>query len=397
MKLNKYKLEKTTKTTLLFLSWRDIKSNNKGGAEVYTHEMLKRINFDKYRIIHFSPSFNGAEENENIENINYIRSGSLLSVISDARKYYIMNRENIDFVVDQCNTHRFFTKFWVESKKRIFFIHQLTREIWFMNAKFPINIIGYITETPFLKLSKNDYTMTVSESTKRDLINVGFDINKVRIIPEGIEFTHWKKNEFKRKEVVPTFIYVGRFVNYKGIDACVLAFAKIKKEYPETKLYIVGKKNEKYIEENLLPIFQRENISYEGNEENSDVTLFGFVSEEKKLELMSRSHALIFPSQREGWGLIVTEAAAVGTPSIVYNSPGIVDAVDYGNAGYLCSENSVENIYIKMKRVIEDKKEYEEYVCKAYEYSLKFHWDETAKSFDKFIDDIISSRLGGNI
>ncbi|MBU3107956.1 glycosyltransferase family 4 protein [Clostridium gasigenes] len=392
MNLNKYRLEESTKTTLLFVSWRDIKSPNKGGAEVYTHEMLKRIDFDKYRIIHFSPSFHCGKENENIDNINYIRSGNIFSVIMDARKYYIMNRENIDFVVDQCNTHRFFTRFWVESKKRIFFIHQLTREIWFMNAKFPISIMGYVTETPFLKLSKNDYTMTVSESTKRDLIKVGFHVDKVKIIPEGIEFSHWKKEEFKKKEVAPTFIYVGRFVNYKGIDACVLAFAKIKKEYPESKLYIVGKKNEKYIEENLLPIFNKENITYDSKDENSDVTLFGFVSEETKLELMSRSHALIFPSQREGWGLIVTEAAAVGTPSIVYNSPGIVDAVDYGKAGYLCSENTVENIYIQMKRVIEDKKEYENYLIKAYEYSLKFHWDKTAKSFDEFVNDIISNR-----
>lgn len=389
MNIDQYKLEKSEKTTLLFLSWRDIKSPNRGGAEVYTHEMLKRINFEKYRIIHLSPEFQGGKEIEEIDNITYIRSGNIISVIGDARKYYRINKENINFVVDQCNTHRFFTKFWVESKKRIFFIHQLTREIWFMNARFPINLIGYITETPFLRLSKNDYTMTVSESTKQDLVKVGFDINKVRILPEGIEFLHWKKDEFKPKEAVPTFIYVGRFANYKGIDACVLAFAKIKKEYPEAKLYIVGKKNEKYIEKNLKPIFKEGNITYGSEEENNDVTLFGFVSEERKLELMSRSHALIFPSQREGWGLIVTEAAAVGTPSIVYNSPGIVDAVDYGRAGYLCEENNVHNIYINMKEVIEDKNEYEKHINSAYEYSLNFHWDETARSFDEFINYII--------
>lgn len=396
MNINDYKLEKSEKITLLFLSWRDIKAPKKGGAEVYTHEMLKRINFDKYRIIHFSPSFQGGKEIEDIDNITYIRSGNEFSVIGDARKYYKANEENINFVVDQCNTHRFFTKFWVEAKKRIFFIHQLTREIWFMNAKFPVSAIGYITETPFLKLSKNDYTMTVSESTKKDLIKIGFDIDKVRILPEGIEFTHWKKEEFKEKEKCPTFIYVGRFVNYKGIDACVLAFAQIKKEYPEAKLYIVGKKNESYIERNLKPIFKEGNITYGGEGDNKDVTLFGFVSEERKLELMSQSHALIFPSQREGWGLIVTEAAAVGTPSIVYNSPGIVDAVDYGNAGYLCEENNVQNIYTNMKAVIEDKKDYEKHIESAYEYSLKFHWDETAKSFDKFIDDIMQIRQGGN-
>ncbi|ADL50728.1 glycosyltransferase family 4 protein [Clostridium cellulovorans] len=392
MEISNYEVEKSDKITLLFLSWRDIQAPKKGGAEVFTHEMLKRIDFEKYRVIHISPSFQNSKDVEILDNITYIRVGNSISVIWEARKFYMKNKDKVNFVVDQCNTHRFFTKFWVEHKKRIFFIHQLTREIWFLNAKFPINLIGYITETPFLRLSKNDYTMTVSESTRQDLLKIGFKNDKVRILPEGIEFEHWKEEEFSQKEKVPTFVYVGRFVNYKGIDASILAFAKIKKEYPEAKLYIVGKKNDKYIENNLKPIFQNENITWGNREENRDVTLFGFVSDEEKLKLMSMSHGLLFPSQREGWGLIVTEAAAVGTPSIVYNSPGIIDAVDNGKAGYLCDENTPDNLYKLMKRVIERKDEYEEYRENAYRYSLKFHWDKTAKSFDDFINEVIKDR-----
>jgi glycosyltransferase involved in cell wall biosynthesis len=383
------KLDKTNKTTIIFVSWRDIEAPKKGGAEVYTHEMLKRVDHSKYRIIHISPEFENSKKEKVIENIQYLRMGkNAISVIFEAEKFYKNNKENIDYVVDQCNTHRFFTRLWVPAHKRIFFIHQFTREIWYLNSKVPVSTIGYYTETPFLRLSRNDYTITVSESTKKDLLAVGFDPEKVFILPEGIDFVHWDRESFLEKEQVPTFIYVGRFVNYKGIDDTVKAFSEIKLRYSDARLWIVGKKNQQYIDDVLKPLLEEKKLSYGDEKDNHDIVFFGFVSEEKKLELMSRAHALIFPSQREGWGLIITEAAAVGTPSIGYNSPGIVDAVDFGHAGYLCSNNNVENIVKHMEDIIADKKGYEEMREKAYEFSLKFHWGNTATAFNNFMEMI---------
>lgn len=382
-------LSHSTKITLLFLSWRDIKSPHKGGAEVFTHEMLKRLNLDKFRIVHVSTEFEHCHKEELIDGIHYIRHGNNLSVIKFAKSFYRENHENIDFVVDQCNTHRFFTRFWVEPKKRIFFIHQLTREIWFKNSSFPVNLVGYLTESPFLRLSNKDHTITVSNSTKKDLLKLNFKPELVTILPEGINFKHWNTESFLEKENEPTFIYVGRFSKYKGIDDTVSAFCRLKKDYPGAKLWIVGKKKDEYIKTVLAPIMDKYEVSYGKPGERNDITFWGFVSDAKKLELMSRSHALIFPSLREGWGLIVTEAAAVGTPSITYNSPGIVDAINFGKAGYMCSSNTVDSIVSKMKSVIEDKGEYDALRKSSYDFSLNFHWDNTAKSFNHFINNII--------
>lgn len=371
---------------ILFLSWRDIKAPKKGGAEIFTHEMIKRLDKEKYEIIHFSPEYDGGESEEVIDGIKYIREGGNLGVILKAKQYYSQNKEAIDYVVDQCNTHRFFTKFWVEKEKRIFFIHQLTREIWDMNTSFPVNVIGRTTETPFLRLSKDDSTITVSESTRNDLVDIGFDPDKITILPEGIDFIPWNPNEFKLKEEDPTFIYVGRYSNYKGIDKVVEAYCKVKKDYPKAKLWVVGKKKEDYIDEVLNPIverYEKENIGV-----SSDITYWGFVSEEKKLELMSRAHCLLFPSLREGWGLIITEAAAVGTPSIGFDSAGIRDALKKGEAGYLCKDNTIEELVYHMKSVVEDEDKYSQMRKAAYEYSLNFHWENTMTEFTKFIDGL---------
>lgn len=377
------------KTTILFLSWRDIKAPKMGGAEIFTHEMLKRINKENLEIIHFSPEFPGCEKSEIIDNILYLRKGNILSVIKEAKKFYKKHSKEIDYVVDQCNTHRFFTSFWVPSEKRIFFIHQLTREIWFYHSSFPMNILGYLGESFMLRLNKNDKALTVSESTKEDLIHTGFRPEKICVLPEGLNFSPWDERDFKEKEETPTFIYVGRFAKYKGIDDSIAALAEVKKEKPKARLWIVGKTNEEYRDKELNPLCEKLGLSWGKKGENCDVTYMGFVSEEEKLSLMSRAQALVFPSRREGWGLTISEAAAVGTPSIVYNAPGTRDAVFSGEAGYITGENSVPALAETMLMTLNNSDEYKKIQCAAHIKARSLHWNRTARAFDLYMDHLI--------
>ncbi|MDD6057928.1 MAG: glycosyltransferase family 4 protein [Clostridiales bacterium] len=382
------RLTKDDRRTILALSWRDIKSPTSGGAEVHTHEMLSRANHEKYRIIHLAPLYEGMDEGEYIDGINYIRQGNVFTVIWYAFLYYKRNRAKIDYVIDQCNTHRFFTPFWVKRAKRIFYIHQLTREIWDIAMWFPMNKIGKAAENMLLRINKKDYTITVSESTKQDLISVGFDANKIFIVPNGVSFAPWKPEEFKEKESAPTYIYAGRYAAYKGIDVAVEAFGRLKKERPDAKLWILGKKNEVYISQHLLPICARYGLSWGDAGENADVIGWGFVSEQKKLELLSKATALLFPSMREGWGIPITEAANVGTPSIVFDSPGIRDAVDLGKAGYLCRQNDVDGLLEQMLLAANHEKAYQDMRIAAYDFSKQFQWEKTGTKFEEVLEKV---------
>lgn len=363
--------------SILFLSWRDIKAPKKGGAEVFTHEMLRLVDASKYEIVHFSPMFEGGLKEENIDGVRYIRKGNIASVILWAMVHYFKNRKNYDYVVDQCNVHRFFTPFWIPKRKRIFFIHQMARELWLRNWVKPFSLIGFHTEDIITKIYKNNITLTVSNSTKNDLMTLGFKNEFIKILPEGINFKPWDPGQFLKKDLEYTFTYVGRYAKYKGIDSAVKAFGEFKKIYPNSKLWIVGKENTAFKEKVLQPICQDYNL-----ENGKDIVFHGFVSEEKKLELMSRSHAIIYPSDREGWGLTVTEAAAVGTPSIVYNSAGLVDAVDQGRAGFLSKQNTPEGLLKEMIDSVENANLYESIKDQAYTYSKQFQWATTAQVFE---------------
>ncbi len=237
-----------------------------------------------------------------------------------------------------------------------------------------------MSENFLLRLNRHDDVITVSEDTKRELQSLGFD-GKICIVHNGVSFKPWDKSEWLEKEEKPTFIYVGRYSAYKGINVAIEALGKLKNNYPDARLWILGKKDEAFIEKELMPVCRKYNLKWD-----EDIVAYGFVSEEEKLEVLSKAHALVFPSIREGWGIPVTEAGCVGTPCIAFNSPGIAEAVNYGEAGYLCESNTSDELYRQMVRVIDNKDEYFNKQDNAYMFSSSFIWEESGRVFEEFID-----------
>jgi len=385
MDIRKLKINKeSNKITILALSWRDIESPDKGGAEVQTHAMLTSLPRDKYQIIHISPLYAGMQEYSEIDGISYYRDGTIYSVIWYAFVFYQHNHKRIDVVIDQCNTHRFFTPLYVSAKKRILYIHQMTREIWRISMRYPLCIVGEKLEDFITKIYRKGNTITVSESTKKNLTDLGFDKDKILIIPQMLKQKPVPYNEIPNKYETPTFVYVGRYSPYKGIDVAVEALGLLKKEYTNCKLHILGGYSSDYVETYLRPICEKYSIVI-GQSLDCDVCCDGFVSEEDKLSILGKSHALLFPSIREGWGIPISEAAYVGTPSIVFDSDGLRDAVDYGRAGYLTEENTANCLAKNMKDVIENTENYERIRRNAYEFTREYLGKNYVRVLDEFL------------
>jgi glycosyltransferase involved in cell wall biosynthesis len=94
-------------------------------------------------------------------------------------------------------------------------------------------------------------------------------------------------------------------------------------------------------------------------------------------------------SSREGWGLTITECAALGTPSIVWPAPGVVDAVDYGRAGYLCTARTIPCMVAGMERALDDSESYARVQGAAHEYSMRFTPDRAAQAFQNCLERVL--------
>jgi glycosyltransferase involved in cell wall biosynthesis len=356
---------------ILILNWRCPRNPKAGGAELVTHEVARRLVARGDQVEWFSSTFRGALAEEVIDGVRIVREGRQWTVHWKAfRRYHQTLRGRFDAVIDQVNTVPFFTPVWANIP-RFMFLHQLAREVWWYESPLPLNLLGYLSEPWYLRLYRDTPVLTVSRSTELDLKRLGFS-GPITVIPEGLDLINVPQ---VNKEPVPTFLYVGRLSPSKRVSHVVKAFAIFRRR-SLGKLWIAGDGLPTYIR-NLNALAKRLDVS-------RDIEFLGRVSDEAKYALMARAHAVVLASVREGWGLVVTEANACGTPAVAYDVPGLRDSVRHEETGILvrpCPEALADG----MARICAGGNEYESLVTQARIWSSGFSYEATTDAFSRAI------------
>lgn len=152
-----------------------------------------------------------------------------------------------------------------------------------------------------------------------------------------------KMAEPLRKKDCFVFCFVGRLVKDKGINELIHAFARLNKEYPNVRLILVGKLEEKLdpLDAETLHLMET-NIQIEAVGRQEDIRPFLVVSD-----------ALVFPSYREGFPNVVLEAGALGVPAIVTDINGCNEIIQSNVNGELVPARDEKALYEKMKDWVE--------------------------------------------
>ncbi len=361
---------------ILILNWRDPHHPLAGGAELSLLEHAKYWQKKGADITWFASSFAGSKNEEIIDRITYIRRGSHFSVHVLFFFYWLSNRrkvKNFDIIIDSFHFLPFFTPLYIRNKKIVALINEVAGKVWFSNLPYILAWVGYHIEPLFFKLYKNTLFITASDSAKDDLIKVGISKKHIEIIPHGVTVVKVNKNVQKEKD--PTLLFLGRVSKDKGIRDVLEAFEIIKHktknlEYKNAKLWIVGNEEKEGYLETLL------NTDY--RQLKSDITYHGFVSQEKKFELLKRSWLLLHASVKEGWGLTVIEAGSQHTPTIGYNVEGLRDSIQNGKTGLLVDPRP-QVLADGVIQLLSDKTIYNSMSENAKKWSENFDWNKSGK------------------
>ncbi|OGH03171.1 MAG: hypothetical protein A2798_01945 [Candidatus Levybacteria bacterium RIFCSPHIGHO2_01_FULL_37_17] len=360
---------------ILILNWRDPKNPKSGGAEVVTMEHAKAWVKAGHDVTWLTSQFSKSKKQEIINGVNIVRRGNFITVYLYAPLFYLFSGNKFDVVIDEIHGLPFFTPIYVRIPK-IAFIHEVAGEIWDYMLPYPINKIGKFLESFYFKLYKNTKFWTDAKSTIVELDKYG--INKKNCIAIPCPAKSKPVSSLPVKEKKPTFIFVSRVVKMKGIEEVIKAFFNILKTLKDGQLWIVGDGDKKYLEY-LKTTMNTYTIS-------SKVKFFGKVTEEKKLELMRKSHLLLHASRKEGWGLVVIEAASQGTPSVVYNVSGLRDSVKNGKTGVVLSENTSVEMARQAIRLFNSEEEYSRIQINALEWSKSLSWEKATQQSLKLIE-----------
>ncbi len=367
---------------ILWLAWKDYTHPQRGGAEVVLRELIQRQVREGHHVTLLTARHPGAKARETMDGIEVIRIGSNRYLHPlQALVYYMRHlRGRFDLMIETVNTAPYFSLLFRGKTKGYALYHQLARQVWFHESKSPLSQLGYYVIEPFatwLLGRAGTPLITVSESTKQDLARFGWSSNNAHLISEGIEIEPVADLSLVEKYDQPTMLSLGALRGMKRTLDQVQAFEIAKEHIPDLQLKIAGDASDPYGQQVLRYIAL--------SPFKDDIEYLGRVSLEDKINLMRRSHVITLTSIKEGWGLVVTEAASQGTPAVVYDVDGLRDSVKDGITGILTMTDS-DSLAKGIVHLLSDQNAYQALQQNGWEWSKHLTFDQSYQDFKQITE-----------
>jgi glycosyltransferase involved in cell wall biosynthesis len=175
-----------------------------------------------------------------------------------------------------------------------------------------------------------------------------------------------------------SIVYAGRLIDLKGVDYLIRALPAVLKEFPKTKLFVIGSGPMK---DDLVTLSNRLNLA-------DTVTYIDKVPQEKLLEFYASADLFVLPSivnekgETEGLGVVLLEAMACGLPVIGSAVGGIPDIIKDGDTGLLARQKEPESLAEKITQIFSDESLRRKLVENGYQMVEKnFSWDTISEKF----------------
>ena len=191
-------------------------------------------------------------------------------------------------------------------------------------------------------LKRADILIALSESWKEWFTQIGVDSKKITILHNITAYPQIKDSN--RMAVSPIrFLFMGEIGQRKGVFDIIRALTNHKAELEgKLELRIGGNKNEELLLSTIKDCGLEKMIHFEG-----------FVSGEKKIELLNWADVYILPSFNEGLPISILEAMSYSMPIISTPVGGIPEVVNDKN-GIIVTPGNDEEIYQAMKFYVEN-------------------------------------------
>jgi len=171
-----------------------------------------------------------------------------------------------------------------------------------------------------------DRIITVSHAMRDDLTRHGWPQSKISVVWNGVDPERYNPQncrpedlqKIRHKYGIPEdwnmLLFIGRLTWVKGVGNLLQAMPMVLREYPKTKLVILGKGEE---QRDIVETAERLGV------EENVVCRFEFVPEDERILNYAATDACVFPSVYEPFGIVSLEAMAMGKPVIV-SAKGVV-------------------------------------------------------------------------
>ncbi len=272
-----------------------------------------------------------------------------ISLVSDMkslwRMYRVLRRERPDLVHSMTPKAGLMTMVagWLARVPRR--VHTFTGLVWPTSTGLKRRIL---MATDWITCACATHIIPEGEGVKSDLLNHHITRKPIKVLGygnvKGINLKHFDPAAID----VPahtgfTFVFVGRIVRDKGIIELVSAFDRLHKQYADTRLVLVGRR-----EDDLDPVPPE---TAQRIDQGDGIEAVG--AQHDVRPYYAAADALVFPSYREGFPNVVIEAGAMGLPSIVTDINGSREIIINGQNGVIVPSKDADALYQAMKDFVE--------------------------------------------
>jgi len=346
----------------LMLNWRDPKNPRAGGAERVTQGYLAGLLARGHEAYWFTNHFPGAPATEDIEGIHIVRAGFKASSVFAARRW-CRRQLPFDLVIDQHHGIPWYAPWWCHTNC-LAYVHEVLGPIWDVFYRWPTSAIGKWQERWTHWLYRNVPFWTASEATEAALLRHG--VKHVTRVPYGVATVALPELDAKPLAPPLRLVAVSRLAPNKRVDHGIRCYKRLLERGLAAELTVIGAGES---EPQLRRLANELGLEHK-------VRFAGPLSEAEKDNQLRRAHFLLHTSLREGWGLNVIEANALGTPAAVYPVAGLTEATLHDRTGLVAARETPESLADALEKCAKSPDDYARYRQAAWERAKTFHWSQ---------------------
>ena len=306
------------------LAWRDLDDDEAGGSEVHADEFMRRWSEAGLDIVHRTSAARALPAEADRNGYHVVRRGSRYTVFPRTAVSEVLRRMGrSDALIEIWNGVPWFSPVWYRRRPRMTIMHHVHGPMWDQMLPGPLGPAGRFLEArlapPFYR---RDAMVTPSESTREELLELGFRPERVTAVHNGVDPFF---SPGGAKSSAPYVVVVGRFAPVKRFHLALEAAAVARRTVPALQVRLIG-------DGPLRPELDRWVAEHDAT---SWVDVAGRIDRRELLDEYRRSWVVLSASLAEGWGLTLTEAAACGTPAVATDIRGHRCSVVDGTTGLL--------------------------------------------------------------
>jgi glycosyltransferase involved in cell wall biosynthesis len=365
---------------ILILNERDPRHPRAGGAETHVHEVFARLAARGHAVTEWVSSFPGATSRGEIDAIRFERVAPLPAYYprAAARCAAATRRGEFDVVVECLNKLPFLAPLYA-ARPVLGLCHHLFGATAFRQVAWPIALAVVAVERAIPSAYRRAPIVAISESTRDDLVARGIAAAQIEVQHPGIRRPAVQPAPIAARE--PIVVYVGRLEAYKRIDVVLDAVARLATRRPALRLALLGRGAERErLERRAATLGIRERVEFAG-----------FVSDAQRDAWLARARVCVCASHKEGFGLTVIEANALGTPNVASDAPGLRDTVRHGETGFLVADGDVAQFADRIDALLGDDALAERMSRASLDWSKRFDWEQSAAAMERSLARVAAS------